>query len=299
MTLVSVLLALALDRILLWHRDTELARVWQVLVATTARYMPPGWQGMGAVLLLVLPGTALIGLLQWAIGGWLFGLVGLLLAVIVLLFALGPLDVANSVDDYVEARRQGDGERSDYYYARLAGEQRPEGRDEEDERFARAVFCQANDHLFAALFWFCVLGPVGAALYRLVAEVALRPPEAVAARPPLTRAARDAIGILGWIPTRLLAIAYALVGNFEAAFRRLRSGSPPVADWLSANHALLSATGVAALRASEEPEGASPATASSDSAAADEPNAARWLVVRAVILWLAVLALLTLAGWFG
>ncbi len=298
MTLVSILIALALDRILLWHRDAPVARAWRWLVDAIARRLPTGWEGMGAVIAIILPGALVVALLQWLVSGWLFGLLSLILGVVVLLFALGPLDVVSSVDEYIEARDKNDTERSDFHYASLTGETRTTtGRD--GDRIVGAILHQVHDHFFATVFWFCVLGPLGAALYRLSAEAALQPPESIASRPALARAARDAAGVLGWIPARLLALGYALTGSFEAAMQRLRMHPQPAGDWLTNNQELLAATGSAAL-APEDAERTADGTQESGHAgvtAASQVAAARALVMRTVILWLAVLALLTLVGW--
>jgi len=301
MTLVSILLALAIDRLTLWHRDSGLQQIWQQLLETFARRMPTGWDGMGGGLLLILPPVLVMGLIQWLIAGWLFGLVGIVLAVAVLVFMLGPLDVVNSVDDYIDARRSNDPERSDFYYRRVVGEAPPESPVEEGRAMARAVFHQGHDHLFGTLFWFCVLGPMGAVFHRVAAEAALRPGSAINARPALARATRDIFAVLSWIPTRLLAFGYAMTGSFEAALRQLRVGAVGAAgDWLRANQLLLADTGAAALRSGEDDSG--DLAAEVDRRANDAATAvaaARALVMRAVVFWLAILALLTLAGWLG
>jgi AmpE protein len=307
MTLVSVLLALAIDRMTLWHRDRGLDQTMPQLLEAIARRLPSGWDGIGGGLLLVLPPVLVMGLLQWLVAGWLFGLVGIVLAVTVLVFMLGPLDIVNSVDDYIDARRAEDSERSGYFFRRVTGEAPPESPAEEGRWMARAVFHQGHDHLFGTLFWFCVLGPMGAVFHRVAAEAALNPGAAISARPALARAARDIFGVLCWIPARLLAFGYAMTGSFEAALQQLRAGARPVAgDWLRGSQLLLADTGAAAMRSGDEANGdpySDTATPRSSERRSSDPatavDAARALVMRAVVFWLAILALLTLAGWLS
>lgn len=300
MILVSVLIAIALDRMLFWHRDSPVGQWLAGWIDAVVTRLPASWDGVGGVLAIVLPPVVVMLGLQWMVAGWLFGLVSLLLAIAVLLFMLGPLDVINTVDDYIEARRNQDLERSDFAYERIVGAVPPAGRGAEEGRaLARALFHQGHDHMFATLFWFCILGPVGAVFYRFAAEAALRPSPALVARPGLTRAARDVVSVLGWVPTRLLAFGYAMTGSFEATLARLRrdrlAGSEPLHD----NQLLLADAGTAAMRddADSDAEESRGERRSDDEAAI--VASARALMIRAGIFWLAILALLTLAGWFA
>lgn len=77
-----------------------------------------------------------------------------------------------------------------------------------------AILWPSYQRFFAVLFWFIVLGPAGAVLYRLSTKVHSHLAHA------------DAMGewnekwcaILDWVPIRLLSLIYALVGNFAVTF---------------------------------------------------------------------------------
>jgi adenosylcobinamide-phosphate synthase len=73
----------------------------------------------------------------------------------------------------------------------------------------------SHRNVYGVLFWYAVLpGPAGAALYRLAGmarhEWAARPDA-------FGNAARRAFAVLDWIPARMTAIGFAIVGNFEEA----------------------------------------------------------------------------------
>lgn len=301
MTLISVLVALGLDRMLLAHRDSPVPGWYGRIIDTVAARLPSQWQGSGSALLIVAPPVIAIAVIQWLLWGWLYGLAGLAFGILVLLFALGPLDIAGLVDDYIDACASSDRERTFWYYERLTGEQPPESSRDEGRHMVESVLYQGHDNLFATVFWFCVLGPVGAVLYRMIAEGALRPSPTLVARPALQRTFRHLLGLLGWIPARLIAFGYAMTGSFEEALHRLREGAPPAEDLLATNRNLLRRTGTAALRRDEEDNlmeaGADGERRSSEPGPAVEQ--ARALAVRTAVFWLAVLALFTLAGWFG
>jgi len=297
MTLLSLLISLFLDRVLHIHREGRLACALRCYAAQAANALPSSWTGVAAVVFVVAPPVIAIGVIQWALAYWLFGVAYLVLAVVVLLWSLGPVDVADLSEDYVDASRAADPERIAWYYRELTGEAQPTDPSEEARQAARVVLYQAHDNIFATIFWFCVLGPAGAVLYRLAAQVALVPGEGVAAS--YQRSARFVCGVLGWIPTRLIAASYALTGRFGQALSAMRRRSDTNEDWLEHNRQLLGDVGTAALR-EREPD---------DSDGDDEAGrrntdravvvqAARSLATRAGVLWLAIIAVLTLMGWF-
>ncbi len=303
MTLISVLVSLALDRAMFAHRDSAVAGWFARVGTAVAARLPAGLDGIAGAVIVVLPPAVAIALLQALVGHWLFGLVGLALAIVVLLFALGPIDPVSVIDDYLDARRLDDRERADWYYERFTGETPPESPAAEGRRMVEAVFYQSHDHIFATVFWFCLLGPAGAVLYRMVAEIALRPDPATIARPGLLQGARLLLGVLGWVPARLIAFGYAMTGSFEEALHRLRHGPRgDNEDLLASNQRLLAETGSAALRrAPSERDDATVADGEErrSSTPAQAVESARGLSVRTAVLWLAILALLTLSGWLA
>ena len=82
---------------------------------------------------------------------------------------------------------------------------------------------QANNRIFGVMFWFMVLGPAGAWLYR-VSDLLRRRAAFEAARQgvpahggDLGSVLTDLHGALAWMPARLAALSYALAGSFEDA----------------------------------------------------------------------------------
>jgi adenosylcobinamide-phosphate synthase len=173
----------------------------------------------------------------------------------------------------------------------------------------------AHRHVFGVLFWFVLLpGPMGPVLYRLAEYLARRWNRTRAdALPPdrFGHFARRAFLWIDWVPARLTALGFAIVGDFEATIycwrqaarkRSVTEGVPgPDARTL-----ILAAAGGAlgtrllpgadAVALFDEPgnEGAG--------LAEPDPNRLRsgvGLVWRALLLWLALLLLMQLAGWLN
>jgi adenosylcobinamide-phosphate synthase len=178
----------------------------------------------------------------------------------------------------------------------------------------------AHRHVFGVFFWFVLLGalglgPAGAVLYRL-AEFASRywawrarqPGAAVNER--LVERAQALFALLDHVPARLTAFGFAVVGNFEDAVNAWRRDA---ALWRHANEGIMLAAAAGAVgvrlggsdrsRSAELPPDTGE-TASEGTTPGAEPQLGHLrsivgLVWRSVILWMLLLALLTLANLVG
>jgi len=286
MTLISALLGIAADRLL---PNLHEYRRYHGLLAYVdwlrARLNGPAWDHIGSLLLMLLPLWGSVAVLQNWTDDWLFGLVGLMFSVAVLVYCLGPRDLAADVDTYCEAQASGDPELHKRAAGLLLADDALAG---DGAGYARqastAVLVQANDRLFAVLFWFALLGPFGAVLYRSVAVLYQQRHE--------PGEFGDSIAWLNsalvWLPARLVALGYALSGHFDAAIEGWREAhrSPPGGSEGSLQ--VLELTGAGALGTEES---------SDTQQGAQRVRAAMRLVWRTLWIWLVVIALLTLAGW--
>ncbi|WP_085315280.1 CobD/CbiB family protein [Derxia lacustris] len=161
-------------------------------------------------------------------------------------------------------------------------------------------------HVFGVFVWYVILGPVGAVLYR-VTEGAARlwhHPEAER----FGEFARGVFAVIDWLPVRLTALGFAIVGNFEDAMYAWRTGS---ARWGDETGAIVLAAGGGAMGLSlaggaDHPvvlEASGVADASEADAGlkrevrAEHLKAAVGLVWRAMVLWLVLLLLFSVAMW--
>lgn len=164
----------------------------------------------------------------------------------------------------------------------------------------------SHRHVFAPLFWFLALGPGGALLYRLalvVSEQWQGRGDPLVTPSPFGEFARRAFHILDWLPARMTAATFAVVGDFEDAVYCWRTQA---GQWVDASAGILLASGAGALGIrlglplpDETGIAARPELGLGDDADVDHLQSAIGLVWRALVLCLLLLALLTVAGWVG
>jgi membrane protein required for beta-lactamase induction len=295
MSLLALLLALVIERGLthLFHlREPR----WLDHYFDWAARALGGGGGLhvaAAVLVLLLP-VVPVALADRLLGGHLLGLPQLAFAALVLLLSFGPRDLHDEVDDYVAALERDDREES----ARRAKELLEAdalGRGSfVREAVEEAIFVQANNRIFGVIFWFMVLGPAGAWLFRVSDLMRRRAAFEAVRRGAGVRPSGGAPGILhgllAWLPARLAAGTYALAGSFEDAVGNWRVAVDQAAEGLlDRSEDLLARVGKASLR---------PSLAGLPTAALDAATArGAWRIVsRSTWTWLAVVAALVLAG---
>jgi len=171
----------------------------------------------------------------------------------------------------------------------------------------------AHRHVFGVLSWFTVLaalglGPAGAVFYRLAEFVTRYWPYLSSQQgQPVSEAARAATNrawhLADWVPARITAMGFAVVGNFEEAIDNWRNYETlPDSD---NDGVILAATaGAVNVRLGETVASAEGEQVSMAATTRQEPELAHLrsivgLVWRSVVLWMTLLALLTLARLLG
>lgn len=171
----------------------------------------------------------------------------------------------------------------------------------------------AHKHVFGVFFWFVLLpGPLGPILFRLTEYLARRWNRPATGALPADRFgefARRAFAWIDWLPARLTALGFAIVGDFEGAIYCWRKVTrpPPIVDGMprpdSRTLILAAAGGALGSRVMSSTESARYFDEEGlEGAGLAEPaagmlRAAVGMVWRALLLWLLLLLLLTVAGW--
>jgi cobalamin biosynthesis protein CobD/CbiB len=167
----------------------------------------------------------------------------------------------------------------------------------------RTLTC-AHRQLFGAIPWFVLLGPAGAVLYRFSQILAQKWGNLDQAEfGEFGKFTSQVFDLMDWVPLRLTALSFAVVGDFEDAIYCWRTQA---AAWAEQGLGIVLASGAGALGVRlGEPlryEGSThfrPEMGLGDEADADYLQSAVSLVWRAIVLWLALILLFTIARWVG
>lgn len=244
--LIAILLAVALDRLVpdrqgikpfAWYRD------WAESIEERFNGGRRA-QGVGAVLLALVPIVVGVWLARYILGeiGWIarFAFDVFMLYLCIDIYRLGKTATAVS-----EALGEGNLNDADEHVRELTGK----GASVKTEAgIARAavegVLRQGNSLVVAPIFWFILLGPFGAVLQRLSCILDMLWGHRYERFAAFGWAAARFDDLLEWVPARITALSYALMGSFEDAVHcwRKRMGV-----WSDINSGPLLASGFGAM----------------------------------------------------
>jgi adenosylcobinamide-phosphate synthase len=257
--------------------------------------------GVVSWFLAVLP-VALITLLVYVASRQVSGVLALAWNIAVLYLVLGFRQFSHFYNDAMLALTAGDLPRAREILTLWRGESARELSANEIARIAIELgLIRSHRHVFGVMAWFIVLGPVGAITYRLAALLADRWGGAQD-----TDAfgvfARRAFELIDWLPVRLTALSFAMTGDFTGAIECWRAQA---ATWRSRPQGILLAAAAGALGVKlggvlHEDGGIvyRPQLGDGDEADLDYMQAAVGLIWRALVLWLFLILLATIANWF-
>ena len=230
-----------------------------------------GWVAVAAVLALLIPLGILLSLVQ-GIG---YGILTLLLHVALLLCSVGRQDPLRSLTAGFGSAWQ----RDEQAAAVLVAEQQLGVVDDQPsgllEQVSGRMAATSLQDYFVPTFWYLLLGPLGAVAYRLL-ELTRQQWGHTASHP-----AAILVHALEWIPARLLALSFALIGQFDSTLRTLRGMA---LEWELAAAELVARCA----RAAQLPESTEPGLGLLQDT--------RQLLVRAILTWAVVIVFLSLMG---
>lgn len=318
MNFIAVVVALALEqwRTLRWRRAIERAYVRFVRVLEVKLNGGTPQHGVFGAAAALLPPVVLAGGVFWLLH-YVHPVLGFAWNVACLYFLMGFRRFSHAYSEVIAALRAADLGTARRALASWRGGATGElGSDDIAKLAIERGLIDSYEQVFATLFWFAVLpGPMGAVLYRATLLVAAewRAEEPGQDTTPIARA-RDAFGwpartlrfLLDWIPVRLTALSFAIVGDFEDAVYCWRTQSRAWLGQPGGEHAgIVLASGAGALGVQlggplpvlgREPEDR-PELGTGEPADPDLLPSAVGLVWRALTLWLLLILLLTLANW--
>ena len=328
MSFFAVLFALVIEQLKPLPRDNWVHHALVSWVSWTGRNFDAGRAHHAWVVWCVsvlAPGLAISGL--YLALNYYSVVLALVFDVTVLYLTLGFRQFSHYFTDIRDALERGD----EYEARRLLAQWRHLDaselpRTELMRHVIEHALLAAHRHVFGVFFWFVLLstvglGPLGAVLYRM-AEFASRywtyPSKAlgVPANERLMRVSQRMFALMDHVPARLTAFGFAVVGNFEEAINNWRRDS---VLWRHLNEGVILAAAAGAVGVQlggDAAPGVTPERSRTfEAGPTDTPGAdgstggvppqlghlrsVVGLVWRSVVLWMLLVALLTLANLIG
>lgn len=280
MALISIILGLFLDRTFRHLHDLR-DMTWfefyaQAIQRFTGKRVPP----LQFIIILALPVLLLLGV-QILLHDFLFNIPTFIFGITVFIYCLGPACLSTDIEAYIHARTLGDDDEALHYAGTITDSAASTSPDQQTSDVTRAILYIANERIFSTIFWFVIFGPFGCMLYRLISELSKQ-----VEYDDLAEFSEFIHAIMAWIPARMLAAGYALTGNFDGAYHAYKDRTHS-SDLSQSNKEILVSTGLGAMRNLDmETELAG-------------VYASQALVMRGVIVWIGMLAVMTLGGIFN
>lgn len=308
MSLVSIILALLLEqaRPVAVDRINGWLAAWADLLE--ARFNAGEHRhGLAAWLVgAALPSALLLAV--YALALWYSWPLALVLGVGVLYATTGFRQFSHHFTNIHLALRAGEVEQARRLLAKWSGRNADHLNSSEVARMAiEEALLASHRHVYAPLLWFTVLGPAGALLYRLSRHFCYAwqsdRVEGLDGGDAFGEFAQRAFAALDWLPVRLTAISFAVVGNFEDAVFCWRSQAT---RWPEEAGGILLAAGAGAIGVRlgmPIDAGGSlvdrPELGVGDDADPDFMQSTIGLVWRSLVVALLLLTLLGIASWAG
>ena len=309
MSFIAVLMALLLEQARPLGRGNPVHASLRAWVRWSARNFDAGksahgWLAWG---FSVAVPSLLAMLIYWMLDAWLGWLAAVVWSVAVLYVTLGFRQFSFHFTQIRDALADGDEDRARNLLAnwrQMDASELP--RSELVRHVIEHSVLSAHRHVFGVLTWFSLLaafglGPAGAVLYRLSEFVARYwQHTSKAHHQPVSEAlkqtAADAWIVMDWAPSRMTALSFAVVGSFEEAIDCWRNCEPRFAGDNDAI-VLAATSGAVDIRLQGMDGQGKPFPG-------QVPELAHLAVVvglvwRTVVMWMLLIALLTLARLLG
>ena len=276
MSLIIILLAIFIERVTNFIHPVR-NHFWAVNYAQKVISMLGNHVYLGLIV-AVVPIVFVVGMAQAYLDAVAYGLAGWLFDLLILLYCLGDSRLREHVGQCYQLSTTDEAAAKELLVEHFGVNHPSEPLNV--GVFMRAFYRASLQRVFAVVFWFVVLGPVGCVGYRLVQRLSISLKNAG-----MKEVQKVAVWItfaFDWVPARLLALSFCLVGHFTDIF----------SEWclafkskLSETYQILYRCGHAAINTDENPD---PVIVNA------QFDGAYGLVSRSLFVWLVVLALLLL-----
>lgn len=306
MKFLALLAALVLEQVKPLRRENPLHQGYAIYSAALQHHFDAGQyrQGMIAWLLAAAPLVIAVFFIGFFLErmspvlGWLW-------SALVVYITVGFRQFSHYFNEILLAIQQGNLPGARDLLARWRAEPSAELSSGEVARVSiETGLAESHRNVFGPIAWFAVLGPAGAILYRAAAQLRAQwAGRAESESGAFGHFAERAFYIIDWLPARLTAVSFAAAGNFQDAVDCWRTQARA---WAGVAQGVVLASGAGALgvklggelheygRVRYRPE-----LGTGDDADADYMRAAVGLIWRALVTWMFLMFVVTLAYSLG
>lgn len=212
MTFIITLIALLIERFFDWSHLRRWR--WYIRLQDLIVQKLPGYNPYLLLIFAILPVLILTYTLKIIFHPILFGFAELVFQLLLFVYCLGPQNLWADTFACFNAFAHGDKGLVKDKLKTTFGITANGPMNVLHEQLLHQIFIAGNKRVFAIVFWFMLLGPIGAVFYRCV-----NVSTTVSATAP---AARYVESLLDFFPIRLFTVIFALSGQFVQVFSRWR-----------------------------------------------------------------------------
>jgi AmpE protein len=158
-------------------------------------------------------------------------LLGFIFSLLVLVYCLGPVRTLYITRQYIDAAEHEDEHSTTTYATDLLGSQASDKTPENNYLICEKVIVNTNESILGVFFWFVLLGPMGALMFRMVnvlyTEAQQQPDTdsetSQAAHLEFENSTRMLYAILIWLPAQLTTLTFAITGSFIDTFQEWKN----------------------------------------------------------------------------
>ena len=306
MKFLALLAALLLEQARPLRRENPLHQSYAAYAAAVQQHFDAGQYRLGVLgwLLAVAPLVVVVVLAGWSLA-YVSPVLGWLWSAAIVYLTVGFRQFSHFFNEIQQAIQDGNLQAARELLTRWREEPSPELTSGELARVSIELgLAESHRNVFGPIAWFAVLGPAGAIAYRAAAQLdrqwsGRRVPESG----DFGQFAARAFYWIDWLPARLTAVSFAVVGNFQDAVDCWRANARA---WANEAQGVILASGAGALgvklggelheygRVRYRPE-----LGSGDEADTDYMRAAVGLIWRALVTWMFLLFIVTLSYSLG
>lgn len=206
MTLISLILVLAAERIATqskyWQADTYTQRF--IGTVESQNWLGEKASVWGLLAVLAIPSLVLF----FVLGQINSNLLTLIIDTAILMVCIGCPALRATYKCFLQAANRGDMQACSMYSVQLRHS------DTDNISFGQSLVWLNYQHYAGVVIWFAVFGAPGAMFYVLTREIHQSLAEK---QHPLSQQAEHIMGIVDWVPVRITALGFLLVGHFSRA----------------------------------------------------------------------------------